>query len=57
MATENVHSDGNKEGQTELRRLILAIVKYSKDAPTHSELSTVHMLALNALEAYDSERK
>lgn len=40
---------------TETERLIIAILKYSESAPTHSALSTVHMLAKELKEAYTKE--
>lgn len=34
-----------------MKESIIAIVQYTKDAPPHSALSTVHMLANDALDA------
>ncbi len=41
--------------ETNCRRAIMAIVKYCADCNSHSALSTVAMLAVDALEAYDTE--
>lgn len=42
---------------SETKRAIQAIIAYSKDAPSHSALSTIYMLAMSAMEEYEAEEE
>lgn len=41
---------------TPTKKAIAAILKYCEGSPSHSALSTVYMLATEALEEYDKEK-